>query len=220
MLLRTFCLIILFYISFISCADKKNVFINVSDGKTYKTIKIGTQVWIAENLKSKTFSNGDLIPEAPSQEEWRFASENKKPAWCYYNNDPSNEEKIGILYNWYVVIDPRGLAPKGWHIPYTSEWDKLREFLSNGRVSNQDYSSITMKSKSGWGPYNGNDESGFNATPSGMRYVLEGFFYINDYVGWYSRDGIITEGISTPNVYLDYRFVNDGNGRSVRLIKD
>ena len=94
-----------------------------------KEVKIGQQVWTTENLNVDKFRNGEIIPEAKSEEEWIEAGDNKKPAWCYYNNDPSNGTKYGKLYNWYAVNDPRGLAPEGWHIPSDKEWDVLTNYL-------------------------------------------------------------------------------------------
>ena len=107
-----FCFIILFG----SCKDNKEV-------------KIGNQIWTSRNLDVSSFSNGDPIPEAKTEEEWRAASSNQTPAWCYLENNPANGKKYGKLYNWYAVHDPRGLAPKGWHIPNNEEWSILIEYL-------------------------------------------------------------------------------------------
>jgi uncharacterized protein (TIGR02145 family) len=94
-----------------------------------QTVTIGTQVWMTKNLDVSTFRNGDPIPEAKTDEEWKKAGENKQPAWCYYDNDPANGAKYGKLYNWYAVNDSRGLAPVGYHIPSDAEWTKLEVFL-------------------------------------------------------------------------------------------
>ena len=94
-----------------------------------QTVTIGTQVWMTKNLDVSTFRNGDPIPEAKTGEEWKKAGENKQPAWCYCDNDPTNGAKYGKLYNWYAVNDSRGLAPVGYHIPSDAEWTKLEVFL-------------------------------------------------------------------------------------------
>jgi uncharacterized protein (TIGR02145 family) len=94
-----------------------------------QTVTIGNQVWMTKNLHVSTFRNGDPIPQAKTDAEWKLASENSQPAWCYYENDLSNGEKYGILYNWYAVNDPRGLAPEGFHIPSSSELVELSNFL-------------------------------------------------------------------------------------------
>jgi uncharacterized protein (TIGR02145 family) len=99
------------------------------NGKVYKTVKIGSQTWMAENLDVSTFLNGDIIPEAQSKEQWKLASQNKQPAWCYYQNITANGKIYGKLYNWYAVNDPRGIAPQGWHVPTDNDWKKLTGYL-------------------------------------------------------------------------------------------
>jgi uncharacterized protein (TIGR02145 family) len=110
---------------------------------SFKSVKIGTQTWMIENLNVERFRNGDLIPQAKTNDEWERAGENKKPAWCYYDNDPKNGAKYGKLYNWYAVNDPRGLAPAGWHVPTDTEWTTLGDYLGND-------AGMKMKSTSGW----------------------------------------------------------------------
>lgn len=111
-----------------------------------KSVTIGTQVWMKENLNVSTFRNGDPIPEAKTAEEWKAAGEAKQPAWCYYDNDPKNGAKYGKLYNWYAVNDPRGIAPVGWHVPNNSEWDNYKNYFNNFYNGELD----EKKSKSGW----------------------------------------------------------------------
>ena len=80
-------------------------------------IKIGSQIWMSRNLNVEKFLNGELIREVKTNEDWFKARQQKQPAWCYYKNDKAFGDRFGKLYNWYAVNDPRGLAPKGWHIP-------------------------------------------------------------------------------------------------------
>jgi uncharacterized protein (TIGR02145 family) len=94
-----------------------------------QTVTIGTQEWTTKNLDVSTFRNGDPIPEAKTDEEWKRAGELKQPAWCYYDNDSANGEKYGKLYNWYAVNDARGMAPSGYHVPTDVEWKVLADFL-------------------------------------------------------------------------------------------
>ena len=96
---------------------------------TFKTIQIGTQTWMAENLNVSTFRNGDPIPEAKTYEDWSIALKEHKPAWSYYNFDQKNGPKCGKLYNDYAVHDNRGLAPFGYHIPSDKEWEILTDLL-------------------------------------------------------------------------------------------
>jgi uncharacterized protein (TIGR02145 family) len=104
---------------------------------TCKEERIGDQIWMAENLTVTKFRNGDPIPEARSIEEWVNAGENKEPAFCYVNNDPNTVNQYGVLYNWYAVVDRRGLAPEGWHIPNHTEAENLRNFLMSDIITKQ-----------------------------------------------------------------------------------
>ena len=98
-------------------------------------VTIGTQVWTTKNLDVATFRNGDAIPEAKTNKEWEAAGENKQPAWCYYENNTANGTKYGKLYNWYAVVDSRGLAPTGYHIPTDDEWTVLSTYLGGEDVA-------------------------------------------------------------------------------------
>jgi len=86
-------------------------------------------VWTLRNLDVAKFSNGVLIVQAKTDDEWAKAAADKTPAWCFYKNDPANGKKYGRIYNWYAVNDARGLAPKGWHVASDEEWSKLIESL-------------------------------------------------------------------------------------------
>lgn len=94
-------------------------------------VTIGTQIWTSNNLDVSTFRNGDKIPEAKNEKEWKKANKNKTAVYCYYNYKSKNGKEYGKLYNWYAVNDPRGLAPKGYHIPSDTEWKQLTDFLGD-----------------------------------------------------------------------------------------
>jgi uncharacterized protein (TIGR02145 family) len=143
----------------------------VTQTGSYKSVKIGSQTWMSENLDVDKFRNGDPIPEAKTDEEWEQAGKNKMPSWCYYDNDPKNALKYGKLYNWYAVNDVRGLAPEGWHIPSEYEFHKLFDNDSIGKSFDQ------LKSEEYWQPctlidehYYQIEKNGFNAFPSKKRY--------------------------------------------------
>src|SRR5712675_951158 len=128
--------ILLLTISFIITAVHSEAQVIDRDGNSYKTVRIGTQEWMAENLNVSHFKNGDEIPEAKTNEEWKKASDEHKPAWCNYDNDLMNGKKYGKLYNWYAVNDPRGLTPNGWHVPSNSEcFEHLIKFLGGEDVA-------------------------------------------------------------------------------------
>jgi hypothetical protein len=92
-----------------------------NDGNVYKTITIGKQVWMAENLKTTKYNDGTSIPLVADSISWKAI---KTPAYCWYNNDIRNKGDYGALYNWYTV-NTNKLCPKGWHVPVNKEWTPL-----------------------------------------------------------------------------------------------
>jgi uncharacterized protein (TIGR02145 family) len=101
------------------------------DSDKIKTIKVGKQVWMVDNLNADYFQNGDLIQDANSDEEWKKAAANHTPAWCYYEQNAENGKKFGKLYNWYAVTDSRGIAPKGFHIPNSGELNQMVKYFGD-----------------------------------------------------------------------------------------
>jgi uncharacterized protein (TIGR02145 family) len=102
------------------------------------SVIIGQQEWMVTNLNVETFRNGDTIPEAKTNEEWIKAGEKKKPAWCYAELSARSPDTIAVqskIYNWYAVNDERGLAPKGWHIPNSTECNELIDFLGGTKAA-------------------------------------------------------------------------------------
>lgn len=97
-------------------------------------VTIGNQTWMTKNLDVSTFRNGDTIPEIQDVNEWAKAGQEGRPAWCYYDNDTVKGKRCGKLYNWYAVIDPRGLAPAGYHIPTREEWTVLDKFIDGNSI--------------------------------------------------------------------------------------
>ena len=120
-----------------------------------QTATIGTQVWSTKNLNVSTFRNGDPILEAKTPKEWEQAGEKGEPAWCYYDNNASNDSVYGKLYNWYALNDPRGLAPEGWHVPSAKEWEILADSLGGAGKAG-----AKMKRTTGWNSfYRGGDST-------------------------------------------------------------
>ena len=106
------------------------------DNNDYDTTKIGNFTWLTKNLAVTHFRNGDEIHMATSFEDWNTYNNNHQPAYMYYKFDPVYGMDYGVLYNFYAIEDKRGLAPKGYHIPSTVEWQKffisLPDSLSTG----------------------------------------------------------------------------------------
>ncbi len=142
------------------------------DGNVYKTVTIGTQEWMAENMNVEHYRNGDIIPQVQDADEWVNL---RTGAWCYQENNSGNGITYGKLYNWYAVVDHRGLAPEGWHIAGDAEWTKLSGYLGGDKVTGG-----KLKVASLWdGPNTGGtNESGFTAFPGGIRSRNGSFLYI------------------------------------------
>ena len=190
----------------------------------YESVKIGEQEWMSMNLNVEHFRNGDIIQEAKTKEEWKKAGKNKEPAWCYYNNNSSNGEKYGKLYNFYAVTDPRGLVPNGWHIPTDAEWTLLTDYLSaNGHGGKE---GTALKSTLGWKNFwNGIDAYGWNGLPGGYR-GSDGFFFNIGYDGYWWSSSQANASWAWYRILLfnnDYVTRSDGrekNGYSVRCLRD
>jgi uncharacterized protein (TIGR02145 family) len=192
-----------------------------TEGYRYETLSIGDQTWMAENLRTAFFSNGDPIFHAQTEEEWKKAGREGEPAWCYYENDPANGKIYGKLYNWYAISDTRGLAPEGWKIPSDDDWFKITEFLGGEAVAGE-----KMKNTSGW-EINGTNDSGFSGLPGGYRSDEIGFRHISRSGVWWSStvDGngrsypVLTHSLSSRNSTVFRGHAIKADGFSVRLIK-
>lgn len=103
----------------------------------FSEIKIGNQIWMQDNLAVCEFSNGDPIKQAKTKSEWLDAGIKGVPAWCYFKSDARGDKSVGLLYNWYAVSDPRGLAPNGLRLPNKYDYDILISFFG-GEVEARD----------------------------------------------------------------------------------
>lgn len=184
------------------------------EGNSYGAKSIGHQIWMTENLKVKKYRNGDTIPQVQDPIQWFNLTTG---AWCYYENDPSK----GILYNWYAVNDPRGLAPSGYHEPTDAEWTTLSNYLGG-----EDVAGIKMKSTSGW-PQNGNgtNTSGFSGLPHGYR-TADGQFFVKGYMGYfwssseYDAEWAYYRQLEDASSHVLRQEGMKGTGFSVRCVKD
>ena len=196
--------------------------VSISSFGFSQSVTIGTQTWTTLNLDVATLRNGDVIPQAKTDEEWKAAGENKQAAWCYYDNDPKNGAKYGKLYNWYAVNDARGLAADGWHVPTDQEWTVLSTFLGGADVAGK-----KMKSSSGWLKNgNGTNSSGFSGLPGSCRCPI-GYSFNDDFVDWWSssdRYGDESNAnfvqLTSYNSFLSRIYTAKYDGFSVRCVKD
>ncbi len=97
-------------------------------------VNLGSFIMSAKTLNVSQFNNGDPIYEAKTKNDWQQLNLEGKPCWAYYNFDSSNDEKYGKLYNWFAINDPRGIVPKGWHIPSNNEWNTLVDYLGENEA--------------------------------------------------------------------------------------
>jgi uncharacterized protein (TIGR02145 family) len=216
-----FALIYCISLAMIGCSGNQNRRKNKQEVRkdNFKKVVIGTQTWMTENMAVSTFRTGEKIFHAKSIEEWKGAGEKKQPAWCYYENDPKNGTQFGKLYNYYALTDPRGLAPKGWHIPTELDWKKLETQLGKNP-------GIKMKSASGWNENgNGTNESGFLGLPGGYR-GNDGSFYFQGQNGyWWISSNTKTKNVVCCNLNYKYNYLirltaTKETGFSVRCLKD
>ena len=173
--------------------------------------------WTKTNLDVSTYRNGDSIPQVQDQVAWAKLTTG---AWCYTNNDPSNGTKYGKLYNWYAVIDPRGLAPKGYHIPTDKEWTTLTqsvgaENLAGGKMK-------ATGTQDWYGPNTGaTNESGFSGLPGGIRKYNDekDNFYRRSYGYWWSSDYAVSRKLDYLSAYIIRETMDMRDGLSVRCVK-
>lgn len=182
------------------------------------TVKIGNQIWMTENLDVSHFRNGDIIPQVSDFEEWRKAGQNGQAAWCYYDNDSVIGKKHGKLYNWYAVMDPRGLSPEGFHVPNKDEWEILFNTIKDTALTN----GIDF-----WLNDVQNDHKGFCAIPSGGRFeeaAVEFFYYLNTEAWWWTTSDFDEAQSYCVSHHVNYKekifdYYKDV-GMSVRCIKN
>ena len=152
-------------------------------GNKYATIKIGDQTWMAENLRTNVYSNGDPIPNVTDGTLWGNLTTG---AWAHNNNDTQYESPYGKIYNWYAVADPRNVCPSGWHVPTDAEWTVLTDYLGDESVAGGKMKSIDTQY---WTSPNtsATNESGFSGLPGGDRVDSYGKFYdVGGYGFWWS----------------------------------
>lgn len=198
-------------------------FTDSRDGNTYKWVKIGEQVWMAENLKTTKYNNGTSIPNVTDNAAW--AALGSSPGYCWYNNDNSNANIYGALYNWYAVNTGK-LCPVGWHIPSYNEWTILVDYLGGGYVAG---GKLKDTSTSSWNSPNGGatNESGYTGLPGGYRQGVDGIFGdIGNMGTWWGADE--SDYQYAAGMYLTAEngwavrstMISKIHGYSVRCVKD
>ncbi|MCK9639352.1 MAG: hypothetical protein M0R39_05525 [Prolixibacteraceae bacterium] len=206
-------------VSFVTTNTIVNGTVSDVDGNTYSTVTIGTQVWMASNLKTTKYNDGTAIPLVTDNSAWANLS---APGYCWYNNDAAtNKSTYGALYNWYTVNTDK-LCPTGWHVPTDAEWTVLTTYLGGESVAG---GKLKETGISHWNAPNtgATNESGFTAVPGSYRYF--GTFINFGIFGywWSSTEVSSTEAMyrlmryDDTHAYSIYNYKQDGI--SVRCIK-
>jgi uncharacterized protein (TIGR02145 family) len=207
-------------------------------------VKIGKQVWMAENLRTTKYNDGTAIPLDTSEATWARAT---TPKYCFYKNTTNSDSirKYGALYNGYVIFSTNStniIAPTGWHVPTDADWDTLQNHLiANGynwdTTTTGNKIAKALASKTDWlsdpNPTDGmigkdltkNNFSGFSALPGGYRYYFGNFLSQSSYGSWWSA----TENDASDAYYrsldcssesLSRTYDDKSCGFSVRLLRD
>jgi uncharacterized protein (TIGR02145 family) len=207
----------------VSCSKTEKPFvcgdtITDIDGNVYNTVKIGSQCWTVENLKTSKYNDGMAIPNITDNDQWKADTIG---AYCLFDNADSNNAIYGKLYNWNSVKTGK-LAPSGWHVPSDAEWTTLYNQLGGDSIAGG-----AMKDTIRWQSVNvgATNSSGFTGLPAGYRYFTG--LYI-----WMGRDTYFWSTTEQDATYAwachltkfddngDRRIQTKGDGLSIRCIKD
>jgi uncharacterized protein (TIGR02145 family) len=191
------------------------------DGNLYHAVIIETQTWLGENLKTTKYNNGESILNITDPTDWYNQISG---AYSNYDNNPSNGDIYGRLYNSYAISDPRGVCPSGWHIPSDAEWTTLVDNLGGMSLAGGKIKEIGTTHWASANPGETND-FGFTALPGGFRYFTGTFNGIGDFAYWwssteYSSDYLWISYLSRYSGYLLKNFYKKNYGLTVRCLKD
>lgn len=194
-----------------------------TEGNSYKTVTIGTQVWMAENLKTTKYNDGTSIPLVTDATAWVNL---KTPGYCWYDNDATkNKNTYGGLYNWFTVYTGK-LCPAGWHVPTDAEWTVLTTFLGGEGVAG---GKLREVGTSHWETptTEASNSTGFTALPGGFRVSYGSFDFMGVGTSWWSSSENGSGSIYSWGRTIEY---NRGNivrdidpknyGYSVRCLKN
>lgn len=203
------------------------------DNNNYTTVIIGNQEWMAENLKTIRFSNGDTITHLETSNDW---IQSTSPAWCFYDNESNNNSEFGKLYNWYAVNDNRKICPTGWRLPSINDYLQLINYIdSDGTLSGNNAGS-KLKTKGNQNSNNGlwiSDNSdatnaySFSAKPSGKRNYQFGANFFTKYYNasfWTSTESDANNAVYMSLYHdsqvIDTVEINKSMGVCIRCIKN
>ncbi|MCD4769606.1 MAG: fibrobacter succinogenes major paralogous domain-containing protein [Bacteroidales bacterium] len=215
------------------------------DGNKYEVVKIGNQIWMAENLKVTHYSNGDAIPLVEDVSAWD-ALEYTSKAYCYFDNSATNRDTYGALYTWAAAMNGavsseanpsnvQGVCPTDWHLPSDAEWKELEMELGMSQVDadatdwrgTDEGGKLKEDGTTHWTSPNigATNESGFTALPGGYRYDCGTFLYLGYHAFFWSTTEIVSSHawyryLYNSNSDVGRYYDGKGCGFSVRCLKD
>lgn len=189
------------------------------EGNIYKTVVIGSQVWMAENMRATRYRNGDSIPNVTDGEQWINLTSG---AYCDYDTNPSLGLVYGKLYNWYAVQDERNLAPQGWHVASDADWIVFGKYIGCGDF----FCGLKIK-ETGYGHWISSaisrpatNETGFTALPGGIRLDNSGvphkgaFNGIGLFAYWWTFTEATSENAWARHLDFAGGFLHEGDSSS------
>ena len=203
------------------CDEITEVCVDI-DGNFYSTVQIGNQLWMSENLKTTRYNNGDEIPTGLTDGDWQ---NNTSGALAVYDDNESNADIYGRLYNWYAVVDNRGVCPENFHVPTDGEYILLTNYLGGNDIAGGKMKEAGLEH---WDSPNtgATNESGFTGLPGGFRNTTgsyddmgEGGYFrssseYNSYRAWFH--GLYS---TWEEVYRGFEMAKN-SGLSVRCVGD
>jgi uncharacterized protein (TIGR02145 family) len=197
------------------------------DGNSYKTVQIGSNCWMSENLRTTKYQDGTNIPIDLTGGDYGFGSgetwsNRTSGARTIYGNNANNLTTFGYLYNWFAAVDPRGVCPKGWRLPMNSDWDDLTDYLGG---ESEARNKMKVVGTTFWESPNlgATNESGFYGLPGGSRWSGSAFQDIFKYGAWWTSSEIGFNDASRRAIFNDSDYLydtneNKKNGLSVRCV--
>jgi uncharacterized protein (TIGR02145 family) len=190
------------------------------EGNKYAVSRIGTQLWMAENLKSTKYNTGTQIPNITNGDTWFLHFE---PAFAWYDNDINNKSEYGALYNWYAASNA-ALCPTGWHVPTDTEWTTLTNYLGGSTVAG---GKLKEPGLVHWASPNtgASNSSGFTALPGGYR-SYDGIFFVKGYAAYFWTSTATTSvssyrlGLFSSGELIERHYSSLTEGYSIRCIKN
>lgn len=202
------------------------------DGNVYQTVTIGSQIWMAENLKVTHYRNGAAIINITDNSTWGNITYG---SFCSYNNEDDSADTYGLLYNWYAVDDVQNIAPEGWHVPSEYEIQQLELYLG---INEEDLEDVGWRGTDEGGtlkdtgtiywanPNTGaTNTNGFKAIPSGYRRSDGYFMHIGYFFGFWSTDPAIANSgwcriLENDESRIERSYYSRTAGLAIRCVKD